>query len=147
MGNTQTSDGTFKPLAIAALAREVCVKRSQILKLRDTFVTLSSKDEMITRDNFYEALKLAEICREEDVEILDLLFTMWDAEGYDKVPFKEFSMGIAPLACPDESPRSVLRFALEVSDQEKTGLIGPEELEDMLLSKFPSCADICVFVV
>ena len=136
MGNTQTSDGSFKPLAIAALARQVCVKRSQILTLRDTFVILSSNDdEMITRQNFTEALKLANIERETDLEILDLLFTMWDAEGYDKVPFKEFSMGISPLACPDESPKSVLRFALEVSDQEKTGLVGPEELEDLLLSK------------
>jgi Ca2+-binding EF-hand superfamily protein len=136
MGNGASSDGLSKPLAITALARQLQFSKDQVMTMRGSFVRLASPDETISRDNFRIALQQAKITREQDLEIFDLLFTMWDSEGADKVQCKEFLMGISPLACPDETPYSILRFALQVSDEEKTGLVGSDELEDMLLSKF-----------
>lgn len=104
-----------------------------MISLRDSFVSLATQDEMISRGSFQIALAKAGVELEKDLEILDLLFTMWDSEGAEQIPYKEFATGISPLACPNDNANSVLRFAMQVSDEADTGMIGPGELEDILL--------------
>ena len=135
MGNAAFLDKGSKPLAISAVARKLRLKKSQLLFLRVEMHSLADEEGWIIYEKFREALVKARITKEEEVEVFDLLYTMWDSDGEEKVHYKDFVMGIAPLACPEEAPDSILRFALQLSDERKLDSIDPDELEDLLSSK------------
>jgi hypothetical protein len=64
---------------------------------------------------------------------------MWGRDGDGKILLKDLVVGIAPLACPEEDLGKILRFAMILlSDQDKRGTIGHDELEDILYSKLLS---------
>jgi Ca2+-binding EF-hand superfamily protein len=134
MGNTTSAPQGSKPLAISAIARQLSVNKAQLKVLRDEFQSLADKKLCITHHLFRLALKKAKI-DQKDKEIFNLLFTMWDNQGEGTIPYKEFVVGMSPLACPDEHPKSIIQFALEVSDDKKSEMIGADELEDLLQSK------------
>jgi Ca2+-binding EF-hand superfamily protein len=140
MGNTQinaNAQNTAKPLAIAAVARALKLRKSKVLYLREVLASLSDNDDCINYDFFKEGLKQAKFSKSREVDVFDLLFTMWDCDGEDKIPYKDLVVGIAPLACPEEDLAKMLQFAMIVSDHDKRGTIGCDELEDVLYSKLP----------
>jgi Ca2+-binding EF-hand superfamily protein len=140
MGNTPINANpnalnTAKPLAIRAVSRTLRLKKTKVLYLREVLASLSDDDDCINYDDFKEGLKQAKFIKSREVDVFDLLFTMWDCEGEDKIPFKDLVVGIAPLACPEEDLGKILQFAMIVSDEDKRGTIGRVELEDVLYSK------------
>lgn len=112
MGNTKSC--AAQPLAIMAVARELKCQRSNIVVLRDTLGTFADAEGMVEKEWLDQALKRANISDPTDVEIFKLLFTMWDSDGHEKIPYKNFSVGVSPLACPHDDLASVLRFALYI---------------------------------
>jgi hypothetical protein len=119
-------------LAMMAVARNFELDRVQIIALRNAMAGLSDIHGMINREGFDDALDLAHLSK---VEIFDLLFTMWDNAGIDRVPFRAFCVGISPLACPFDDLHSILRFALRVSDDVNRGSIGMDDLHILLSGK------------
>jgi Ca2+-binding EF-hand superfamily protein len=120
-------------LAMMAVARNCTLDRVQIVALRNAMAGLCDKNEMIDKEGFDTALELAQLSNV--AEIFHLLFTMWDNAGIDRVPFKEFCVGISPLACPHDDIHTILRFALRMSDEINRGCIELHELHRLLSSK------------
>jgi Ca2+-binding EF-hand superfamily protein len=116
-------------LAMMAVARNVNLERVQIIALRNAMAGLSDGSGMVDRGGFDRALELAKL---DHIEIFDLLFTMWDNAGNDQVPFKDFCVGISPLACPFDDVHSILRFALRVIDDSNMGSVGMDDLRKLL---------------
>ena len=122
-------------LALSAVAKRLELGKGQLIFLRDTFAEVASYDEMITHKQFNNGLRKARLTNLEDLEVINLLFTMWDSEGDEEISYRHFIMGIAPLACPDEGLDSILRFSLQISDDDRRAAIDDDELFDMLHSK------------
>lgn len=146
MGNTKSSHGKNQqqqqqpqhqqsPLAIIAVAKQLAIEKFQILELRNTLAAFADRNGHVEKLVFREALKRAKITHPQQIEILELLFTMWDQAGEEKIPYKPFSIGISPLACANSDTISTIRFALQMIDDNGNGCIIPEELQDVLRSK------------
>ena len=130
MGNVSSSDENPPvTLAIMAVARECRLEKRQIVALRNAMAGFSNQRGMIDRGGFDKALVLANLA---SVEILDLLFTMWDNARDGLVPFKEFCVGISLIACPNDEIPAILGFALHVGDIMNRGYLGAESLCNLL---------------
>ena len=154
MGNTKSSSSSsstgYTPgndinpveisLAMMAVARKVFLQRAHILALRNAMSKFSDVFGMIKREGFDQALALADLSK---IEIFDLLFTMWDNAGDDKVSSKEFCTGISPLACPFDDIPSIIGFALRVGDDLNRGYIERHELHELLIGKFSQRKRYC----
>jgi Ca2+-binding EF-hand superfamily protein len=128
------AQNTAKPLAIMAVSRMLKLRKSKVLYLREVLISLAD-DNCVSYERFKEGLKQAKFVKPREVDVFDLLFTMWDSDGEDNISFKDLVVGIAPLACPEEDLSKILQFAMIVSDQDKRGTIGRDELEDVLYGK------------
>ena len=73
----------------------------------------SNKHGMINREDFEIALVRAKLT---DVQVFDMLFALWDNAKIGEVPYREFCVGISPLACPFDDLSTILEFAVRVSD-------------------------------
>ena len=129
MGNSES----IPNLRLTAVSREFKLDRHQIIALRNAMAEYADGRGKIGREEFDLALEMANL---SSVEIFDLLFTMWDNDGDDKVPYKGFCVGISPLACPYDSVTAVLMFALCVSDDRGLGYIRPIDLQGLLSGKY-----------
>ncbi|KAG7352083.1 hypothetical protein IV203_008131 [Nitzschia inconspicua] len=128
MGNAKSSTCPIN-LAMMAVARERHIEQGQIVALRSALAGFADDRGIVHRKEFDRALELANL---GDVEIFDLLFTMWDNDGRDEIPFKGFCVGISPLACPYDDLAGILRFALRVSDNSNLGYVRAHELQTVL---------------
>ena len=137
MGNAN-SNGTTS-LAMMAVARKLRLQRFQIIMMRESLKAFSDESGFVTRAHFDRALMHAKITQLEALEIFDLLFTMWDHFDSQRIPAKQFAVGIAPLACSCDDITSVLRFALHINDECNNGRISPRDLHDVLISKSSVC--------
>ena len=133
MGNVKSS---MQPLALIAVARQLRLQRIQMVALRDALSTYSDSTGFVDKTSFAASLKQAKIVNPGDVEIFDLLFIMWDGLGTEKIPYKEFSIGVSVLACPHDEVVSILRFALHIQDELNTGMISPKCLRNVLQCKY-----------
>jgi hypothetical protein len=133
MGNIKSSPAS-KPLAIIAVARQIQVQRYQIIVLRDTLARFADPNGTVNNDDYLQALQIANLSSPDSREIFDLLFTMWDSGGNDKIPYRQFALGIAPLACPNDAVASVIRFLLHVHE-EKSKTLCADKLLGLLKSK------------
>jgi Ca2+-binding EF-hand superfamily protein len=131
-GNNPVEDVS---LAMMAVARNCFLEKAQIISLRNAMTGFSDAFGMIKREGFDQALDLANL---SNVEIFDLLFTMWDNKGDDRVSSKEFCIGISPLACPSDNTPTIINFALQVSDDLNRGYIEIQELHELLTGKLVS---------
>jgi len=131
MGNTQSP-----VLAMTAIARQLLLQRFQIESLQEALSTHADTFGFCDKARFNTALDAAHITSPADVEIFELLFTMWDQHGVGKIPAKYFVVGISPLACPFDDVLGVLRFALQTSDSYGTGVARPQQLQDTLEGKY-----------
>ena len=116
-----------------AVAQKILIKKVHILILRYTMAKYSDDFGMIERQGFDIALTKANLSNVTNV--FDLLFTMWDNAKNGKVSYKEFCLGISPLACPSDNLSVILRFALQVCDDLDRELIERKELQELLAGK------------
>jgi Ca2+-binding EF-hand superfamily protein len=79
----------------------------------------------ITRHEFQEALSYVNI-QESDQEILDRLFTMFDKMGDNQINFREFIVGISPLA--KGTVQDKLHFSFQLYDIDQTQQIKQAEM-------------------
>jgi Ca2+-binding EF-hand superfamily protein len=134
MGNTgSTSGGTGS--AMAAVAETMRLTKPQVMEIRKTCAAMASKDGQIRRKLFHIVVAKAGVTELRDTDILDLLFTMWDENFDNRVPYLDFVVGIAPLACRYENMNSALKFVLQVMDHKESGKIDSDELITILRSK------------
>jgi len=70
---------------------------------------------------------------DDDGEVLDRLFTMWDKTGDDRVDTTLFLTGVSPLASV-LGVREKLAFAFDVFDVENVGTLTNGDLESILAS-------------
>ena len=126
------SDQMQSSLAMMAVASKISLHRAYILALRHAMSDFSDDFGMIKRQGFNKALASVDL---SGVEVLDLLFTMWDNADDDKVSSKEFCMGISPLACPFNDLSSIIEFALRISDDSNRQHINRRDLHKLLTGK------------
>jgi Ca2+-binding EF-hand superfamily protein len=132
MGNAVSNTGDA--LAMSAVAKTMQLTKPQVMEIRKACAAMASKDGQIRRKLFHIGLAKAGLL-DLDTEILDLLFTMWDEVGDNRVPYMDFVVGIAPLACRYENMASALKFVLQVMDDRETGSVDSNGLIMTLKSK------------
>jgi hypothetical protein len=135
-GADANHDDELPTLAMMAVARKVFLKKVHILMLRYSMAKLSDEYGMIEREGFDQAVARLNL---SNIEIFDLLFTMWDNTADGKVPYKKFCMGISPLACPTDDLAVAIQFALRVSDDKDRKFIEWKELHELLMGKSMWC--------
>ena len=79
----------------------------------------------ITRDEFTRGLDEISVA-EADAEILERLFTMFDKMGDGQINYREFVVGVSPLARGDVPQK--LQFAFELYDVDETGHVKAAEM-------------------
>ena len=115
-----------------AVARNVQIEKTQIIALRDAMTANADDRGKVSREGFDRALELSNL---SEMEIFDLLFTLWDNAGEDCVPLKKFCTGISPLSCPYDELSVVIRFALRVCDDTNRGIIDVHDVQNVLYGK------------
>lgn len=100
-------------LAMMGVARRVYLKKVHVMMLQYSMAKFSNKHGMINREDFEIALVRAKLT---DVQVFDMLFALWDNVQSGEVPYREFCVGISPLACPYDDLSTILEFAVRVSD-------------------------------
>ena len=107
-------DDESQSLAMMAVARRISLRKVHVMMLRYSMAKQSDDFGMIDREGFDRALARANLV---GFEIFSLLFIMWDNET-EKVSYREFCVGLSPLACPWDDLSVILQFALRVNDDD-----------------------------
>lgn len=130
MGN-QVGKGSNR-MAIAAMANVTHIEKRELASLQSKFREIASREgnpNMINRTEFAEALNLVGI-NQNDQDIMDRLFTMYDKTGDDQILFKEFIVGIAPLI--SGSVVEKIDFSFRLYDLEGTSYLRAQEMVNVL---------------
>jgi len=128
--NNSNPEQSLPSLAMMAVAQKIFLKKVHILILRYAMAKHSDDFGMIERQGFNMALTRANLSNITNV--FDLLFSMWDNADDGKVSYKEFCLGISPLACPSDNLSVILRFALHVCDDLDRKRIERKKLQELL---------------
>ena len=130
MGN-QVGKGANR-MAIAAMSNVTHIEKREILnlqiKLREIAIR-EGKTVNVNRSQFTEALVSVGI-NQNDADILDKLFTMFDKTGDDQIEFKDFLVGIAPLI--SGTPADKIEFSFGLYDYDGKGLMKAGEMYSIL---------------
>mmetsp|Transcript_6921 Transcript_6921/g.22452 ORF Transcript_6921/g.22452 Transcript_6921/m.22452 type:complete len:203 (-) Transcript_6921:129-737(-) len=130
MGN-DISKGT-KSLFVAAMSNVTSIEKRELVLMRTKFAEAARRDgnlNTITREDFKSALE--EIgTNDTDTEVLDRLFTMFDKMGDGQINYREFVVGISPLA--QGTVPQKLETAFELYDVDDTGRVKPAEMAFVL---------------
>ena len=126
------------PLTMMAVAQKIGIKKVHIMMLRFSMAKLSDKFGMIQRDGFEKALVRANL---SDLQVFNMLFTLWDNAENGKVPYREFCIGISPLSCPFDDLAAILEFAIRVNDNPNRKHIEWKEVYELLSGKLWSVID------
>mmetsp|Transcript_13405 Transcript_13405/g.14556 ORF Transcript_13405/g.14556 Transcript_13405/m.14556 type:complete len:204 (-) Transcript_13405:454-1065(-) len=130
MGN-QVGKGANR-LAIAAISNVTHVEKREIAALLSKFKEVASRENslsMISRTDFTEALNAVGI-NQNDADILNHLFTMYDKSGDDQINYKEYIVGIAPLISGTHVEK--IDFAFRLFDTEGTSYLKAKEMINVL---------------
>jgi Ca2+-binding EF-hand superfamily protein len=130
MGNQIGSGGTR--MAIAAMSNVTHVEKREIGAMFGKFREAGARDgnpNMIRRAQFAECLGLVGI-NQNDADIFDRLFTMYDKTGDDQIVFKDFIMGICPLISGTHTEK--IEFAMQLYDTDETALLRANDMINIL---------------
>lgn len=130
MGN-QVGKGANR-MAIAAMANVTHIERREMLALQQKFRDVASRDgnpNMINRQAFSESLNIVGV-NQNDADILDRLFTMYDKTGDDIIVYKDFLAGIAPLISGSHNDK--IEFSFRMLDLDGTGILRAQEMLNAL---------------
>ncbi len=109
-------------MAIAAMANVTHVEKRDFISLQDKFKELAAREgnpNTISRAEFTEALNFVGI-NQNDSDIFDRLFTMYDKTGDDIIIFKEFLAGTAPLISGSVADKVEFAFRMYDVDGKNT---------------------------
>jgi Ca2+-binding EF-hand superfamily protein len=137
MGNHVSTTAPPK-LHLMALARKMSLSKIQVQELMKMCTYVSHQCHFqsytIDRESFND-VKDKIVSDKRDSEIIDLLFTMWDLQGLHYIQFREFLVGISPLASTSrDSTREILHFSLSLMDTARIGTITQSNLIKVLRS-------------
>lgn len=130
MGN-QVGKGANR-MAIAAMSNVTHVEKREISTLQNKLREAALREgnpTTVNRAEFHECITTVGI-NQNDSDILDRLFTMFDKTGDDVIAYREFIVGIAPLI--SGTPLDKLEFAFRLYDLDGTGTIKQIELFSVL---------------
>ena len=119
-------------MAIAAMSNVTHIEKRELATLLTKFKEISGKDgsmSIINRSEFTEALTVVGI-NQNDADILDRLFTMYDKSGDDQINYRDFIVGIAPLI--SGSHQDKIDFALRLYDTEGSSHLKGREIVNVL---------------
>ena len=128
----QQQEDISPTLAMMGVARRVYLKKVHVMMLRYSMAKLSNEFGMIKREGFERALVRANLT---DVQVLDMLFALWDNVEGGEVPYREFCIGISPLACPFDDLSTILNVAIRVGDELNSKHIVWREAYELLRGK------------
>jgi neuronal calcium sensor 1 len=130
MGN-QIGKGANR-MAIAAMSNVTHIEKRELAGLQSKLREIASREgnpSTVNRTEFTEALNIIGI-NQNDADILDKLFTMFDKTGDDVINYRDFIVGIAPLI--SGTPNEKLDFAFRLYDLEGSGNIKANEMIHVL---------------
>ena len=130
MGN-QIGKGANR-MAIAAMSNVTHVEKRELASMQSKFREIASREgnpSMITRTEFTEALGIVGI-NQNDADIFDRLFTMYDKTGDDSIAWRDFIVGIAPLISGTHVDK--IDFGMRLYDVEGTSYLKVNEMANVL---------------
>lgn len=130
MGN-QVGKGANR-MAIAAMSNVTHIEKRELAALQSKFKEIAAREgnpNMITRTEFAEALQVVGV-NQNDADILDRLFTMYDKTGDDQIAFRDFVVGIAPLISGSHLEK--IDFAMRLCDLDGTSYLRANEMLNVL---------------
>jgi neuronal calcium sensor 1 len=130
MGN-QIGKGANR-MAIAAMSNVTHIEKRELASLQSKLREIASREgnpTSVNRTEFTEALHVVGI-NQNDSDILDKLFTMYDKTGDDVINYRDFIVGIAPLI--SGTPADKLDFAFRLYDLEGSGNMKAIEMTNVL---------------
>ena len=130
-------------MAIIAMAREFGLERRHIVVLRDSLRSHANADFMVSKEYFDHALKDAKVSDPKQIQLFDLLFTMWDYKGNNMIHYKDFCIAVSPLACPYDDIDSIINFTLLIGCETMDGKVNAEELHNILECKYAIRCGVC----
>lgn len=119
-------------MAITAMSSVTHVEKREIALLLAKFKensALDSNPNIIRRTQFTEVLNIAGI-NQNDADIFDRLFTMYDITGDDQIAFREFIVGVCPLI--SGTPTDQITFAFQLYDAEATKSLRAKDMVNVL---------------
>lgn len=119
-------------MAIAAMANVTHLEKRELASLQSKFREIAAREgnpAMITRAEFTEALSIVGV-NQNDADILDRLFTMYDKTGDDSIAWRDFIVGIAPLISGSHVDK--IDFAMRLYDIEGTSYLRANEMVNVL---------------
>jgi len=130
MGN-QVGKGANR-MAIAAMSNVTHIEKRELAALLGKFKEISGREgnsNMLNRTEFGEALSIVGI-NQNDADILDRLFTMYDKSGDDQINYRDFIVGIAPLISGTHQEK--IDFALRLFDSEGSSYMKARDIVNVL---------------
>jgi Kv channel-interacting protein len=127
-------------LNVAAVSNVVHLTKDELLELmkqtRD-FAQQSQPTDCVDRENFLAACEIVGV-HESDVEIVDKIFTLFDATGNDLVGYRKFVASFAMLIRGTMADK--LQFAFQLYDIDMKRTINEQHM-NVLLGAVSDCLD------
>jgi Ca2+-binding EF-hand superfamily protein len=130
MGN-QIGKGANR-MAIAAMSNVTHVEKRELASLQSKFREIASREgnpTVLSRVEFTEALSIVGI-NQNDADIMDRLFTMYDKTGDDNINWRDYIVGLAPLISGTHVDK--IDFAMRLYDVEGTSYLKVNEMANVL---------------
>jgi Ca2+-binding EF-hand superfamily protein len=130
MGN-QVGKGSNR-MAIAAMSNVTHIEKRELAALLNKFKDIASREgnaSMLKRSEFGESLSIVGI-NQNDADILDRLFTMYDKSGDDQINYREFCVGIAPLISGSHVEK--IDFAFRLYDTDGSSYLKAKDMVNVL---------------
>ena len=130
MGN-QVGKGANR-MAIAAMCNVTHIEKRELAALQNKFREVAAREgnaSMINRTEFKECLNIVGI-NQNDSDILDRLFTMYDKSGDDQINWKDLLVGIAPLISGTHVEK--IDFGFRLFDTEGTSYLKAKDMCNVL---------------
>lgn len=129
--------GAADQMAVVIVSHVIQSTRAELLLLRRRILMKKDKKtHFIDRAEFHDALRFVTI-DQSDFEIFERLFTLFDKTGSGSVLWRDFIVGLATIVNAAFDER--LTIAMELHDEQGTGLMGPNDLKQLLGAMSKTC--------